>query len=166
MDQSLKRELEKLLFSEEERILGVLGVGGGESDSELLITDEVLNGGKYDISIRPHTGSVAFPLHRHSFLEIMLVISGSIVHRIDGKRITLSGGDILFLNKHAVHSVDIAEAGDVAINVIISDRFADSVGKLLIHGKRNVSAFSRTRQADRKSQRKYDKRAYRALAEN
>ena len=127
MDQSLKRELERLLFSEEERILGVLGVEGGKSDGELVISDEVLNGGKCDISVLPHTGSVEFPLHRHSFLEMMLVLSGSIVHRIADKRITLGEGSILFLNKHLCHSVDAAKAGDVALNVIISDRFAESV---------------------------------------
>lgn len=127
MDKSLKSELKRLLFKEEERILNVLGVGEFSSGEELLITDEVLNGGSYDISIRPHTGSVAFPLHRHNFLEIMLVLSGRITHCIDGKTVTLSGGDILFLNKHRSHSVALADKGDVAINVIVSDRFAESL---------------------------------------
>ena len=42
---------------------------------------------------------------------MMIVLSGSITHKIGGKAVSLGTGDILFLNKHASHSIDLAGEG-------------------------------------------------------
>ena len=61
-------------------------------DSRLLLEKGRL------IEIRPHTRFVYFPSHRHNYVELVYMVSGSMTHIIGGKtRITLQEGDLLFL---------------------------------------------------------------------
>jgi YesN/AraC family two-component response regulator len=62
---------------------------------------------------------------------MMIVLGGTITHRIADEVITLSDGDILILNKHVSHSIDKAGAPDIGVNVILSDSFVDSLAKEL-----------------------------------
>lgn len=79
------------------------------------------------ISQRPHTRFAPFPLHSHNFVEMVTVINGRLVHRINDREISLSSGDILIMNKHVMHSVDRAETDDLGINFIMSDSFLDAL---------------------------------------
>ena len=45
------------------------------------------------IQIRTHTRFIAFPRHRHDFIEMMYVCKGSCTHIIDGQEITVTGGN-------------------------------------------------------------------------
>ena len=117
---------------EEDRILR------GEGIDKALYTREdgfVVNGarlrGSDEIAARLHTRYTEFPLHRHTYLEMMSVQGGSITHRIDGKAIKLEAGDLLFINKHLTHSIDKAEENDLGVNVIMSDRFAEAIAPRL-----------------------------------
>lgn len=120
-----------LVTEEEKRILG------GESiykelyskDENFVISAE--NIGKKDVSISRHTRYAPFPIHSHNYIEMMIVLSGSITHRIDGTAIELGTGDIIFLNKHVSHSIDLAAEGDIGVNVILSDGFIGSVIPML-----------------------------------
>ena len=109
---------------EEQRILRGEGL-----DKTLYTRDDsfIVNGarlgGNGDITARLHTRYIGFPPHSHNFMEMMTVQSGSITHRINGKVITLEVGDILFINKHLIHSIDKAEKNDLGVNIIMSDRF-------------------------------------------
>ena len=77
--------LQKLsaVTDEEKRILSGkeldLRLYSGESDF-VIHTDKMMRG--RDISVRTHTRYTDFPLHRHNYLEIMIVLSGSITHEI------------------------------------------------------------------------------------
>ena len=110
--------------------------------------DKLLRGGR-SISVRTHTRFTDFPTHKHNYLEMMIVLSGSITHVIAGENITLTKGDILILNKHVSHSIKRASALDIGVNVIISDSFVESLAEdlsqtvfseLVLHNRKNVGA--------------------------
>ena len=94
------------------------------AENDFVINDKRLTKGLRDIIMRTHPRFTPFPPHKHTFAEMMLVFSGKITHRIEGREITLSEGDILILNKHVTHSIEITDSSDVGMNVIISDEFA------------------------------------------
>lgn len=99
-------------------------------DADFIVhTDKLMHG--RDINVRTHTRYTDFPLHRHNYLEVMIVLSGSITHEINGESITLCEGDILILNKHTSHSIKRADTSDIGVNVIISDSFVESLLKEL-----------------------------------
>ena len=79
------------------------------------------------ISARTHTRYVDFPLHKHNYIEMMIVLSGSITHEIDGSELKLEKGEILVMNKHVSHSIRHSGKDDIGVNIIMSDRFIDGV---------------------------------------
>ena len=98
-------------------------------DENFVISAETL--GRGDISISRHIRFAPFPTHKHNYVEMMIVLKGSITHRISGEEIRLNTGDVLFLNKHVSHSIDLACEGDIGVNVILSDGFIGSVIPML-----------------------------------
>lgn len=78
------------------------------------------------IEIRPHTRFVHFPKHRHNYVEMIYMCSGSTTHIIDGTdRIVLHPGDLLLLNQNATQEILPASEEDVAVNFIILPEFFD-----------------------------------------
>ena len=98
---------------------------------DFVINSDKITGGVRDITVRTHTRYTNFPLHRHNYLEIMIVLSGVITHRIDGEAITLGEGDILILNKHVAHSIDKVDTPDIGVNIILSDNFVETLSREL-----------------------------------
>jgi len=116
------------LSAEEERILV-----GEKIDKKLysagedfVISDRRL-GASGGISVRTHTRFTPFPPHKHSYTEMMIVLSGSITHEIGGAELKLLPGDVLFLNKHISHSVKSCGKGDIGVNVILADSLLNSL---------------------------------------
>lgn len=76
------------------------------------------------IEIRPHTRFAHFPCHRHNYVELVYMCSGSTTHIVDHtEQIVLQEGDLLFLNQNACHEILPAGEGDVAVNFIILPEF-------------------------------------------
>ena len=132
VEQSLMQKLSAI--SEEERSI----LSGTEldkkiytSNNDFIIKADKITGGARDITVRTHTRYTDFPLHKHNYLEMMIVLSGGVTHHINGEKIALSEGDILILNKHVAHSIDKADTPDIGVNIIISDSFIDSLSKEL-----------------------------------
>lgn len=118
---------------EERRILDGLAIDIKQyapTDS-YVISEERMTGGKSDIAMRIHTRFAPFPTHTHNFVEIMTVISGSITHFIGKKRVKLSTGDILLMNKHVSHSIERAGYDDIGINIIVPDAFLNALAPTL-----------------------------------
>ena len=117
-----------ILSRESEEETGILGgellnrkiYAGGE---DFVVNEARLFGAGRGISARTHTRYTDFPLHRHNYVEMMIVLSGSITHRIDGEPFTLSTGEVLIMNKHVSHSVERSGKDDIGVNIIMSDRF-------------------------------------------
>lgn len=124
MKQELLDELKKI--SDEERaILAEKKIDPGlyTSRSEFNIeSGKLLSRGRY-ITARTHARFTDFPAHNHNFIEIMYVCSGSITHVIDGKALTMTAGDILFMNQHVRHSIKRTGLEDIGINFIILPEF-------------------------------------------
>ncbi len=128
----MEKYLLEILSRESEEETGILGgemlnrkmYSGGE---DFVVNEARLFGAGRSISARTHTRYVDFPQHRHNYVEMMIVLSGSITHEIDGEQLTLAKGEILVMNKHASHSVRRSGKDDIGVNIIMSDRFIDGV---------------------------------------
>ena len=99
---------------------------------DFVVSSDKLLGGIEDISLRTHTRYTVFPLHRHNYLEMMIVLGGSITHLIGDEKITLGEGDILIMNKHVSHSILKADTPDIGVNIILSDSFVESLSASII----------------------------------
>lgn len=96
------------------------------SDSgQLILTQEKLLDADELIQVRPHTRFVHVPTHQHDFVEMTYMISGTMTHIIEGRKLVLEAGDLIILNQN-VHQ-EIMETGenDLAINFIIKPDFFD-----------------------------------------
>ena len=124
----MEKYILEILSRESEEETGILGgevlnrkiYAGGE---DFVVNEARLFGAGRGISARTHTRYTDFPLHRHNYVEMMIVLSGSITHRIDGEPLTLSTGEVLIMNKHVSHSVERSGKDDIGVNIIMSDRF-------------------------------------------
>ena len=93
------------------------------------------------ISIRPHTRFIAFPRHKHNYIEIIYMCSGKTTHIINGDtEIILSAGDLLFLNQHCFHEILPAGEDDIAINFVVLPEFFD-VAFDMLHEENVISNF-------------------------
>lgn len=80
-----------------------------------------------DIALGTHTRFAEFPMHSHTGMEMQIVLSGVVTHRIGGEKITLTAGDIIVMNRHVFHSIDKTDLYDVGINVLLPDSFIDVI---------------------------------------
>ena len=78
------------------------------------------------IDIRLHTRFIHFPVHRHNYVEIIYMCSGSTTHIINGHNtVKLETGELLFLNQNATQEILPAGEDDIAVNFIILPEFFD-----------------------------------------
>jgi AraC-like DNA-binding protein len=98
---------------------------------ELVIdSKKMLEHGKM-ISIRPHTRFVHFPRHKHNYIEVIYMCKGETVHFIDGEKVVLKTGELLFLNQHATQEILPAGEEDIGINFIILPEFFDTAFEMM-----------------------------------
>lgn len=84
------------------------------------------------IAVRPHTRFVSFPQHRHDYIEMMYVCSGSVTHRMQGgKMVRVNAGELLLLNPMAQHAILAANERDVAVNFLILPQFLEETFRSL-----------------------------------
>lgn len=96
-----------------------------EKEEFVVDSQKLLERGQL-IEIRPHTRFCHFPKHRHNYVEMIYMCHGSTTHIINGKEtITLSPGDLLFLNQYATQEILPAGEDDIAVNFIILPEFFD-----------------------------------------
>lgn len=86
---------------------------------------KLLDTGKL-ITIRPHTRFIRFPEHRHDYVEVVYMCTGTTTHIVSGKKVILEQGELLFLNQSALHEVCRAEETDVAVNFIVVPEFFET----------------------------------------
>ena len=127
MQQALLDQLRKIT-DEERRILD----GEAEVDKDLYTSGrdftvdsrKMLKEGRL-IAVRTHTRFVYFPAHRHNFVEVLYVCEGSLTNIIDGKRVVVNKGELLFLNQFTKHEILKAGQNDIAINFMVLPEFFD-----------------------------------------
>lgn len=101
-----------------------------EKKEMVIDCDKLLQKGKL-IQVRPHTRFVHFPKHRHNYIEVIYMCKGSTVHIVDGNRVVLQEGDLLFLNQNAVQEILPAGEEDIAVNFIILPQFFDTAFEMI-----------------------------------
>ena len=134
MDERLLRRLKEI--TEEEQI--ILDGGQGiqrerytSSRDFVVDSEKMLEKGKL-IEIRPHTRFVHFPRHRHNYVEVLYMCSGSTTHLLNGsQKLVLQQGDLLFLNQAVYHEILPAGEEDVGVNFIILPQFFDRSFRML-----------------------------------
>lgn len=80
-----------------------------------------------DIVVRRHTRFIDFPLHRHDYVEIFYVLSGSVTHIINEEKLTIHTGELLFLNQNVKHAVLACGENDLAMNILIRPTYFQSI---------------------------------------
>lgn len=133
MDERLLAQLRRIT-EEEQAILAGQGVQRERYTSSrdfVVDSEKLLEKGKL-IEIRPHTRFVHFPRHRHNYVEMLYMCSGSTTHILNGNReLVLRQGDLLFLNQAVYHEILPAGKGDVGVNFIILPQFFDRSFRML-----------------------------------
>ena len=79
------------------------------------------------VALRPHTRLISFPLHSHSYVELIYVIEGKMVHYINDRRVELKKDEILLLGEGVEHRIEKSGINDLAMNVIIRPSFFSSL---------------------------------------
>ena len=133
MNQELLRAL-AVITEEEQHILD--GSGSIEQQrytekKELIVDSEKLMQRGKLIQVRPHTRFVHFPKHKHNYVEVIYMCQGTTTHIIDGSRVVLEEGDLLFLNQHAEQEILPARETDIAVNFIILPEFFNTAFSMI-----------------------------------
>ncbi len=97
-----------------------------EKSADVIKSEKMLRAGKL-IDIRAHTRFAHFPAHSHDYVEIVYMCSGTTTHIVNGKRIVLKEGELLFLCQGAVQEILPAGLNDIGVNFIVLPAFFDSV---------------------------------------
>lgn len=131
MNPELLKKLRWITEEEQEILNGISGIRSEiyspqATDRDFTVdSKKLLEKGRL-IEVRPHTRFVYFPRHRHNYVELVYMYSGTTTHIIDEQtRLVLNEGDLLFLNQSATHEILPAGADDIAVNFIILPEFFD-----------------------------------------
>ncbi len=124
----------KVITEEEQKIIeGEISIDRSiymENAGDVISSKKLVNAGKL-IAVRPHTRFVHFPVHSHDFVEIIYMCSGSTTHIVDGDRIELREGELLFLCQSAKQEILPAGYDDIAVNFLILPEFFDSALEMM-----------------------------------
>lgn len=101
-----------------------------QNESNIINSEKLLTEGKL-ITLRPHTRFAHFPEHTHDYIELIYTCDGETNHIINGEKISLKKGELLFLSQNAKQEVLPASADDIAINFIILPEFFDKTLMML-----------------------------------
>ena len=108
--------------------------------SDMINAKKLLEKGKI-ITLRAHTRFVHFPEHTHDFVEVIYMCSGKTTHIINGEKIVLNCGELLFLGRNAVQEILPASKNDIAVNFIILPAFFDKVLDMLGNEETPLKSF-------------------------
>ena len=100
------------------------------SGGSVIRAKKLLDSGKL-ISIRTHTRFIHFPMHTHDYIEAVYMCAGSTTHIVNGKKVKLKEGELLFLGQNASQEILPADEGDIAVNFIIQPSFFDKTLEML-----------------------------------
>lgn len=128
MRKELLEKLKRITPEEEQYLNGSDTVRAelyteGNSKQFIIDSSKLLDKGRL-IEVRPHTRFVHFPKHKHNYVELVYMCSGSTTHILNGKEtLVLKEGDLLFLNQNATQEILPASESDIAVNFVILPEF-------------------------------------------
>lgn len=83
------------------------------------------------ITVRVHSRFVHFPEHTHDYIEVVYMCAGETTHIINGQKVVLRAGELLFLSQNARQEIYPAGEGDIAVNFITLPQFFDNTIAML-----------------------------------
>lgn len=101
-----------------------------ESSKNVINAKKLLREGKL-ITVRTHARFVHFPEHTHDYIEVIYMCQGATTHLINGHKIHLKEGELLFLSRNAKQEILPAGQRDIAVNFIILPEFFDDALRML-----------------------------------
>ncbi|WP_088102331.1 AraC family transcriptional regulator [Halalkalibacter urbisdiaboli] len=101
------------------------------SQSDFIIESEKFLNPDTMIMVRKHTRFIAFPKHKHNYIELNYVFNGGLHQTVGGEKLHLKKGELLFLNQHIEHEIEACEEDDIVINFIIQPKFFEFVFSFL-----------------------------------
>lgn len=125
IDPKILNELQKISREEQAILDGQRTIDRDiymQGPENVINAEKLLSDGKL-ITLRLHTRFIHFPRHRHDYVEVVYMCTGQTTHIVNGERITLRQGELLFLGQKATHEICRAEKDDVAINFIVLPQF-------------------------------------------
>lgn len=97
-----------------------------------VVSSERIKRNGQQIVLSKHTRFTAFPDHNHEYIEVCYVCRGCLTHTVNkSDRITVNCGELLLLNRHAVHSIEYCGEEDIAVNFLILPSFFDTTMTLI-----------------------------------
>lgn len=121
-----KSEVDRSLYIKDAENL----VANKQGKMDVINSEKLLENGRI-ITIRPHTRFVHFPEHRHDYIEVIYMCSGSTTHIINGTKIDLQEGELLFLGQSATQEILPAGENDIAVNLIVLPQFFDTALQMM-----------------------------------
>ena len=94
-----------------------------KDDAQVMNAKDYITNGM--IMVRKHPRFCYIKKHSHDYLEINYVLSGEIHEILDGEKVTLKQGELLFLSKNSQHEFLPAKEDDLLLNFIILPEFFD-----------------------------------------
>lgn len=125
IDPKILNELQKISQEEQAILDGQRTIDRDiymQGPENVINAEKLLSDGKL-ITLRLHTRFIHFPRHRHDYVEVVYMCTGQTTHIVNGERIILRQGELLFLGQKATHEIFRAEKDDVAINFIVLPQF-------------------------------------------
>ncbi|MCH4207673.1 MAG: AraC family transcriptional regulator [Solobacterium sp.] len=126
-------ELEQYTAEEEGFLHGKTGIDRSifmSETSDVIDCNHILKPDTM-LSVRKHARFVDYPMHRHNYIELMYVYQGSMTHHIDGRRIKMKAGELMFLNQSISHSIERCTEQDIIFNFIIRPEFFEYLSSLM-----------------------------------
>lgn len=96
------------------------------SDGANVINSKKLLSQNKLITVRAHSRFVHFPEHTHDYIEVVYMCSGQTTHIINGQKVVLKEGELLFLSQNARQEIYPAGENDIAVNFITLPQFYDN----------------------------------------
>ncbi|WP_413375352.1 helix-turn-helix domain-containing protein [Alkalihalobacillus sp. 1P02AB] len=125
---------EMLKFTEEEEEIlqyrQVLQSRYTTKKSFIIEASKLLQPGS-EIMIRKHIRFIEFPKHKHDYIEMNYVYHGSSKQLIGNNTVHLKRGELLVLNQHIEHQIEMCEKEDILINFIIQPSFFEYIFSFL-----------------------------------
>lgn len=129
MDKALLERLGRITQEERSILDGRTTIDRGlymGGSGNQINAQKLLSAGKL-ITLRPHTRFIHFPEHTHDYVEMVYMCEGTTTHIVNGSRILLERGELLFLNQSTTHEILEAGEGDIAVNFIVLPDFFSTI---------------------------------------
>lgn len=127
---------EQLVYFTDEEIDNLNGIDTIDKSIYLNPNSNVIDCNKLleknqQISVRKHSRFIKYPKHKHNYIELMYVYSGSMTNNFDDQSITINEGDLLLLNQNIEHSIEFCGQDDIIFNFIIRIEFFEFLSYLV-----------------------------------